>query len=298
LKDLGLQGNSAPRDTPALSSQILQKYSGSECHNEKWNYRAVIGKLNYLEKSTRPDLAYAVHQCARFSIGPKVEHTRAVKLIGRYLLSTADRGIICTPNDDSFHLYLDADFSGNWASDIAEHDASTARSRPGYVVKYAGCPIVWASRLQTEIALSSTESEYVALSQGLREVLLLMKLTKELAMAGFGFSQSAPRVFCKAFEDNSGASKSKEYPDGNITIAWLRLKKKYAPAMAPTLAKYQKMFYGAKLKHGSDPDGFITYLEELRLKMEEMGSQISDTQFLLHVMNNLSPEYKNQINLL
>jgi hypothetical protein len=36
----------------------------------------------------------------------------------------------------------------------------------------------------------------------------------------------------------------------------------------------------------------------LRLKMEEMGSEISDTQFLLHVMNNLTPEYENQVNLL
>ena len=75
------------------------------------------------------------------------------------------------------------------------------------------------------------------------------------------------------------ASKSMEYPDGNIAVAWMRLKKKYAPTTAPTLAKYHKMFYGAKLRQGSDPDGFITYLEDLQLKMEEMGSRMSDTQF-------------------
>jgi Reverse transcriptase (RNA-dependent DNA polymerase)/GAG-pre-integrase domain len=205
LGDLGLQEGSTPRDTPALSSRILQKYDGSLPHNESWHYRAVIGKLNYLEKSTRPDIAYAVHQCARFAANPKVEHTRAVKLIGRYLLDTADRGIICTPTTDSFQLYSDADFSGNWSSEYAEYEAATARSRSGYVVKYGGCPIIWASRLQTEIALSSTESEYVALSQGLREVLPLMELTKELTKAGFLFNPVVPQVICKAFEDNSGA---------------------------------------------------------------------------------------------
>jgi Reverse transcriptase (RNA-dependent DNA polymerase) len=166
-KDLGLQENSTGRDTPALSSRILQKYDSSPPHQEPWSYQAVIGKLNYLEKSTRPDIAYAVHQCARFSADPKVEHTRAVKLIGRYLLSTADKGIVCSPTSESFQLYSDADFSGNWSTEFAEHDATTARSRSGYVVRYAGCPIIWASRLQTETALSSTESEYVALSQGL-----------------------------------------------------------------------------------------------------------------------------------
>jgi gag-polypeptide of LTR copia-type/Zinc knuckle len=94
------------------------------------------------------------------------------------------------------------------------------------------------------------------------------------------------------------ASKSKDYPDGNIAVAWSKLKKKYAPTTAHTLAKYHKIFYSAKLKQGSDPDSFLTYLEEVRLKMEEMGPTISDTQFLLHVMNNLTHEYEMQVNRL
>jgi hypothetical protein len=73
------------------------------------------------------------------------------------------------------------------------------------VITYAGCPIVWASKLQTEIALSSTESEYVALSQSLREVLPLMRLVKELSMAGFTMAAETPKIHCKVFEDNSGA---------------------------------------------------------------------------------------------
>jgi hypothetical protein len=57
------------------------------------------------------------------------------------------------------------------------------------------------------------------------------------------------------------ASKSIEYPDGNIAKAWEKLKRKYAPTTAPTLAKYHKQFYRAKLRKGSDPESFITYLE-------------------------------------
>jgi hypothetical protein len=122
------------RDTPALSSIILQKYEDSNDYAEVLHYRAVIGKSNILEKSTRPDIVYSVHQCARFSANPKVEHAKALKLIARYLLATKNEGIICDPKDQSFECYCDADFSGNWNGDIAEFDSSTARSRTGYIV--------------------------------------------------------------------------------------------------------------------------------------------------------------------
>ena len=121
------------------------------------------------------------------------------------MLGTSDKGIVCRPNGDSFHDYVDADFAGNWNKEIAESDRSTARSRSGYLITYAGCPIVWASRLQTEIAFSSTESEYCALSQSLREVLPLMNLVLELKNAGFDMNTAVPKIHCKVFEDNSGA---------------------------------------------------------------------------------------------
>jgi hypothetical protein len=102
----------------------------------------VIGKLNFLEKSTRPDIAYAVHKCARFCQDPKVEHTKAFKLSVRYLKGTHDKGIICCPSTESFNCYCDADFAGNWNPEIAEEDSITARSWTGYVVMYAGFPIL------------------------------------------------------------------------------------------------------------------------------------------------------------
>jgi hypothetical protein len=165
----------------------------------------VIGELNYLEKASRPDIAYAVHQCARFSESPKEDHTQAVKLIGRYLLGTRNKGLEYNPSDKSFEVFSDADFSGNWEPTIAEFDQTTARSRSGYVIFYAGCPFSWASKLQTEIALSSTESEYIALSQSLHEVIPLMRLINEINSAGFKVPGESPKVHCKAFEDNSGA---------------------------------------------------------------------------------------------
>jgi hypothetical protein len=172
----------------------------------------VIGKLNYLEKCSRPDISYAVHQCARFLHFPKVEHSAAVKRIGRYLLATANEGIICKPNEESLTCYADASFAGEWIKEIAEEQSDTAKSRSGYIVQYAGCPIVWSSKLQTEHAFSATEAEYVALSQALREVMPMIEILKELKEASFAYDPAIPTVHCKAFEDNTGALEMARLP--------------------------------------------------------------------------------------
>ena len=180
LHDLHLHPDkSKATPVPSLTTKLLTPDVDGIPFDNHFDYRAVIGKLNYLEKSTRPEIAYAVHQCARFSSSPKQSHGEAVKRIGRYLLGTMDKGLIMKPTDESFDCWVDASHAGEWNREYAEEDATTAKSRSGYVITYAGCPLLWASKMQTEIALSSTEAEYIALSQALREVIPITELTKQ-----------------------------------------------------------------------------------------------------------------------
>ena len=110
------------------------------------NYRKVIGKLNFLEKSSRPDIAYATHQCARFCVEPKESHVKAVIHLAKDLQGTINNGIILDPKENkSFEAFADADFAGNWNSQTAMDDPSTAKSRTGFVITYASCTILWAS---------------------------------------------------------------------------------------------------------------------------------------------------------
>ena len=102
-------------------------------------------------------------------------------------------------------MYVDADFSGNWDPSSPERDRDTARSRHGFIIAYMGAPIVWKSQLQTEIALSSTESEYTGLSYALREAIPIMNMLREFKSAGINVNSTTPLVTCKVFEDNSGA---------------------------------------------------------------------------------------------
>ena len=83
------------KNNTSIQRNHTHKYEGGEDFKDKdFNDRQVIGKLLYLEKSTRPDIACAVHQCARYCYAPKVSHAQAVKRICRYLLGTKDKGLI------------------------------------------------------------------------------------------------------------------------------------------------------------------------------------------------------------
>jgi hypothetical protein len=81
LEELNFKENTKERSTPAYSSTILKDGLNKEPHNADWNYRRIIGKLNFLCSSCRPEISCAVHQAARFSANPRVNHTEAIKRI-------------------------------------------------------------------------------------------------------------------------------------------------------------------------------------------------------------------------
>jgi hypothetical protein len=142
-----------------------------------FGYCSVIGKLNYLAQTTRPDIVYATHQLAKYSSDPREPHREAVLYLICYLKKTQDLGTRFKPDrDKGFECYCDADFSGNWNKHLAPFDPSTAKSRSGWIVFYARCPVIWASKLQAQVALSPTEAEYIAMSQLLQDVLPIMFL--------------------------------------------------------------------------------------------------------------------------
>jgi hypothetical protein len=111
---------------------------------------------------------------------PRLQHGKALKWLGRNLIpSSRDKGMIYSPSNQSFDVDVDASFTGDQES--AEWDPGTARSRPSYVILYApSCPVIWASKLQSEIALSTTESKNLPISASTREVLPLMELVQEM----------------------------------------------------------------------------------------------------------------------
>ena len=198
----GMTGAST-KSTPAAPEPLGSDKTG-EAFDEDWGYPAAVGMLLYLSSNTRPDIQFAVHQVARFSHNPKKSHGQAIKRIIRYLIETKDKGIQFVPDlKKGLDCWVDADFCGLYGHED-EQDPMSVRSRTGFVLTLFGCPIIWSSKLQNEVCLSSTSAEYVAFSMAMREVLPMRALLHELGSKLHLPFHEVSQVRSTVFEDNKG----------------------------------------------------------------------------------------------
>jgi hypothetical protein len=236
ISDVGLSIDSNTKTTPADS--ILYSDVDGTPRQESWNYRSITGKLNFLAQNTRPDISFAVHQRARLCTAPTALHELAVKRIVRYLIATKDKGLLLHPTKTfTLDMYVDADFAGMWHQ---EHSAlrENVLSRTGYIITFCGCPIHWASKLQTEIALSTTEIEYIALSMATRELLPLRRLLQEIHQHSiihlpldtiFNVTRTPTLTASQVFEDNAACivlahSETSKVRTKHIALKWHHFK--------------------------------------------------------------------------
>ena len=135
-------------------------------------FQTVIGSLLYLMLSTRPDLAFAVTKLAQFASNPSEEHLNCALYICRYLMGTKDYSLVY---DGDSKLGLIAGTDSDWAS-----DPNTRCSQTGFFLKLANGIFLWQSQAQKTIAHSSTEAEYMAMSDCSRQVVWVRNLLAEL----------------------------------------------------------------------------------------------------------------------
>lgn len=157
--------------TPADCGQNLGDFVN---HTEVpvFAYREAVGSLMYLSVGTRPDISYAVGVVSRYLDHPSSAHVNAVKRIFKYIKGTTEMGILYK-NEDNFNFvgYSDADYAG---------DSESRRSTSGYMFHIGSGIISWASIRQQSVSTSTTESEYVAACQAIKELIWLKSLITEL----------------------------------------------------------------------------------------------------------------------
>lgn len=181
---------------------------------EEWSYASLVGMMLYLASNSRPDIAFAVHQCARFTHSPKASHEAAILRICRYLKGTQNDGLVFRPAKDlKVDCHVDADFAGLFGVEDAQ-DPVCAKSRSGYVITIANCPLMWVSKLQQGIALSTQHSEYVALSSSCRDLLPIRELVHDLV-----------KVLRVKTKDLVFTTQSTCFEDNNACIALAMLRK-------------------------------------------------------------------------
>ena len=142
-----------------------------------------------------------LHQCVCFSNDPMLPYGWAIKPIVNYLIEKVDCGIFYKPDSTKgIKCFIYADFVGGW-SQLDANNAENVMSCTGYVIIYAGFPVLLCSKLQTWTSTSTTEAEYISISQGMRKVIPFVFLLREFIVI-FNLYLPLPRIKYKVFEDN------------------------------------------------------------------------------------------------
>ena len=171
--------------------------------------------IMYLSSKYCPDIAFAVHQCSRFTHAPCQLHDKAVKRIFHCIKGIEDRVLIIQPyKNPQVDCYIDAYFSSTW--DFKEdQNPIWVKSRTGFIIILMGYPINWVSNLKYQIALITIQVEYISLSQFMRELIGIREVIRDIQTFFISRKTKNPKYFThskgfflddipplKAYEDN------------------------------------------------------------------------------------------------
>lgn len=177
-------------DQSKYTSSILEKFGMDQCHprsipmdsilnldkseipKSELPYRELLGSLMYLMIGTRPDICYAIGKLSRYQDNYDETHWNQLKAVLRYLKGTINFGLHYNcKTDEVLHGFADSD----WANDQIDR-----RSTTGYLFKVFGNTVIWTSKKQSLVTLSSTEAEYVAACAAAQECIWLERVLKDL----------------------------------------------------------------------------------------------------------------------
>lgn len=211
-------------------------------------YREAVGSLMFVQLVSRPDISFAVNIASRVLDKPTKAHWLLVKRIIRFLKGTADLGLFYKKNDN-FATYSDADFGG---------DKETRKSTSGMVCMFANAPIVWQSKRQQCVSLSTTEAEYVSAASAAKEIVWIQKLFRDCKID----------VNCMLYVDNMSALKLVKNPEfhqrskhidikyhfvrdlyerGEINVKYVKSEDQIADIFTKAIAKPRYIYLSKKL---------------------------------------------------
>lgn len=197
-----------PAETPMdISFEIPMEPSSDKTLESRC--RQLVGSLMYAVMCTRPDLAFTVGYLSRYQSVANEDLWRALKRILRYVKASLDLKLDFSANEEASVLqgYADADYA---------MDKEDRKSTSGYIFKVYGCTVSWSSRKQQTVAKSTTEAEYVALSEGTSEACWLRNLLDEI-----GLLTEGPTVI---YEDNLSAIATAKNPEHHKRLKHVDIK--------------------------------------------------------------------------
>ena len=142
-------------------------------------YRSAVGTLLQFVKHSRPDIANPVRELSKCMDAANEGAFKEMCRVVKFVLDTKEYGLKLQPekllkdNMVTLTMYTDSDWAG---------DRENRRSISGFIIFFMNCPIVWKSKQQSSVTLSSTEAEYVALSEAAKEIKFISQALVSLGM--------------------------------------------------------------------------------------------------------------------
>ena len=139
-------------------------------------YANTVGNLMYAMVCTRPDLSQAISMISRYMHDLGRGHWEAVKWVLRYIKGTIGVGLVFEKNSTGKQEcigYVTSDYAG---------DLDKRRSTTRYVFTLSQAPVSWRSILQSTVALSTTEAEYMAMTEAMKEAIWLQGMLDDLGV--------------------------------------------------------------------------------------------------------------------
>ena len=162
--------------TPGTPGKILSRATETEdllSGKEQRLYRSLCGKLLYLIKHSRPDIANAIRECSKHMDLANKEHLRELYKITMYVKHTKERGLYMRPKrtgkKDRIWCMSDSSFAD---------DVDNRISTMGYIIYYEEAATAWRSKGQPRVTLSSSEAEYIALVFAVMELLFIKSIVE------------------------------------------------------------------------------------------------------------------------
>ncbi|KAE8703180.1 BTB/POZ domain-containing protein [Hibiscus syriacus] len=165
-----------------LSSSMTPSSEDERMEMSRVPYASAVRSLMFDMICTRPDIAQAVGVVSRYMANPGKEHWNTLKRILRYIKGTSNVALCYGGSNLLINGYVDSDYA---------RDLDKSKSTTGYVFKITGGAVSWVLKLQSIVATSTTEAEYVAATQASKEVIWLKILLEEL-----GHNQEYVSLFC------------------------------------------------------------------------------------------------------
>ncbi|TMC14556.1 MAG: DDE-type integrase/transposase/recombinase, partial [Chloroflexi bacterium] len=170
LNRFGMQ-DSKPVSTPIATGTALQKSISTDCLVDQKDYQRMVGSQMYSMLCTRPDTAYAVSQISQHNATPNTTHSSTAKRAFRYLNATSSMGITYSGSEGlKLKAYSDADFAAS----------EGRKSTMAYVFILGNGAVSWMSKKERTVAVSTTEAEYMALLEAVKESIWIQRFLKEL----------------------------------------------------------------------------------------------------------------------